>query len=172
MNKWIFLIFFIIISCFNKKENYIIYNNEDNKYWSNEIDDIDLVMSYILSDYKQYKKMKKMNNKEKIEFLDDFFSKLDPDTTTVNNESLDELNNRVMISKKLFSGSDGGLLSDRARIYIVYGPPMYEYESYQNNLEVLIWQYKIDDQIVEFKFIDDTFGRYKLIIDDFNYINN
>ena len=33
-------------------------------------------------------------------------------------------------------------------------------------------QYKIDDQIVEFKFIDVTFGRYKLIIDDFNHINN
>ena len=172
MNNWILFLFFIIISCFNNNRNDSSYNNQDNKYWSDKSEDIDLVMSYILSDYKEYKKMKKMSNEDKRKFLDVFFSNLDPDTTTVVNESLDELNNRVMMSKKLFSDSDGGLLSDRARIYIIYGPPINKYEGYQNNLEVLIWQYKINDQLTEFKFIDDTFGRYKLIIDDFNHINN
>ena len=172
MNNWIFLLFFIMISCFNNKENHIIYNNQDNKYWSDKTEDIDLVMSYILSDYKEYKRMKKMNNEEKRRFLDDFFSNSDPDTTTIANESLDELNNRVMMSEKLFSDFDGGLLSDRARIYIIYGPPIKQYEDYQNNSEILIWQYEINGKLAEFKFIYDTFGRYKLIIDDFNYINN
>ena len=172
MNNWIFFLFFIMISCFNNKQNYTIYNNQDNKYWSDKVEDIDLVMSYILSDYQEYKKMKKMNNQDKRKFLDNFFSNLDPDTTTIANESLDELNKRVMMSKKLFSDFDGGLLSDRARIYIIYGPPINQHEGYQNNSEVLIWQYEIDGELVEFKFIDNTFGRYKLIIDDFNHINN
>ena len=97
-------------------------------------------------------------------FLDHYFSKLDPDTTTINNESLDELNKRVSISKELFSDSDRGIFSDRAKIYIVYGPPENEYESYKNNLKFLVWQYTIDSQLLEFRFIDDTFGHYKLII--------
>ena len=47
-----------------------------------------------------------------------------------------------------------------------------KYESYRNKLKVFIWQYTIDNKLIEFQFINDTFGHYKLIIDDFNYINN
>ena len=136
------------------------------------MDEIDLIMSYILNDYQDYKKMKKMDEIDKLIFLDNYFSRLDPDTTTINNESLEELNKRVTISKELFSSSDRGIFSDRAKIYILYGPPEREYESYKNNLQIFVWQYKIDNKLVEFQFIDDTFGHYKLIIDDFNYINN
>ena len=173
MNNWfLLLILLFLISCSYRKDNYIAYNNENSKYWSNDSDEIDLVMSYILSSHKEYKKIIKMNNEDKIKFLDQYFSGLDPDTTTVKNESLEELNNRVMVSKKLFSGSDGGLLSDRAKIYIIYGAPNYEYQTYQNNLELFVWQYEIDSKIIEFKFINDTFGRYTLIMNDFDYINN
>tara|TARA_Y100001960_G_C14588141_1_gene784229 strand:- start:404 stop:940 length:537 start_codon:yes stop_codon:yes gene_type:complete len=177
MNKvlkiFILLIFF---SCSNKKESSVvdnqnINNNQNIKYWSNDVEELDLVMSYILSDYKDYKRSTKKNKEEKIKFLDNYFIKLDPDTTTVINESLEELNKRVLKSKKLFSDSDLGLLSDRAKIYIIYGPPKREYQTYKDNLEVFIWQYEIDDKIVEFHFIDDNFGRYKLIMNEFNHIN-
>ena len=66
------------------------------------MEEIDLVMSYILDNHEDYKKIKKMDENQKIIFLDNYFSKLDPDTTTTNNESLDELNKRVLISKELF----------------------------------------------------------------------
>ena len=112
------------------------------------------------------------NEEEKMIFLDNYFSVLDPDTTTVKNESLEELNRRVAISEKLFSNSDRGIFSDRARIYIIYGTPENEYENKKNNSNYLIWQYTIDNKLVEFQFINDSFGHYKLIIDEFKYINN
>ena len=173
MNNWIiFLIFLFTFSCSKKKLKDIDYNDKYDKYWSYNMEEIDLVMSYILDDYQDYKKIKKMNEAEKKVFLDNYFLVLDPDTTTANNESLDELNRRVAISKKLFSNSDRGIFSDRAKIYIVYGPPENEYESYKNNSNYFIWQYTIDNKLVEFQFINDSFGHYKLIIDEFNYINN
>ena len=172
MNRWLlFFIILFIFSCSANTVNQISDNEQYQKYWSYNIEEIDLVMSYILDDYQDYKKIKKMNQKEKLIFLDNYFSRLDPDTTTVNNECLEELNKRVLTSKELFS-SDRGIFSDRAKIYIIYGPPENEYESYRNKLKVFIWQYTIDNKLIEFQFINDTFGHYKLIIDDFNYINN
>ena len=173
MNNWIFfLIFLLTFSCSKKKLKDISYNNKYDKYWSYDMEEIDLVMSYILDNYQDYKKIKKMNEEEKMIFLDDYFLALDPDTATVSNESLEELNRRVAISKKIFSDSDRGIFSDRAKIYIVYGPPENEYEDYKNNSNYFIWQYTIDNKLVEFQFINDSFGHYKLIIDEFKYINN
>ncbi len=171
-NQLICLFILFIFSCSSRDIVNMSDNTEYDKYWSYNMEEIDLVMSYILDNHEDYKKIKKMDENQKIIFLDYYFSKLDPDTTTANNESLDELNKRVSISKELFSNSDRGIFSDRAKIYIIYGPPENEYESYKNNLNFLIWQYTIDSQLLEFRFIDDTFGHYKLIIDDFKYINN
>ena len=173
MNNWlIFLILLIILSCSAHIGDEMSHNNAYDKYWSHNMEEIDLVMSYILDDYQDYKKIKKMNEDEKIIFLDNYFSTLDPDTTTIKNESLEELNRRVIISKDLFSISDRGIFSDRAKIYIIYGPPENQYETYKNNFKFFIWQYEINNKLIEFQFIDDTFGHYKLIIDDFKYINN
>ena len=41
-----------------------------------------------------------------------------------------------------------------------------------NYSNYFIWQYTIDNKLVEFQFINDSFGHYKLIIDEFKYINN
>ena len=173
MNNWIiFLISLFIFSCSKKQLKDINYNDKYDKYWSYNMEEIDLVMSYILDDYQDYKKIKKMNEAEKKVFLDNYFLVLDPDTTTAKNESLEELNRRVAISKKLFSNSDRGIFSDRAKIYIIYGSPENEYENYKNNSNYIIWQYTIDNKLLEFQFINDSFGHYKLIIDEFKYINN
>ena len=75
----------------------------------------------------------------------------------------EEFKLRVLESKDLFYGIDGGLLSDRARIYIIYGPPNdgFKTSSYSNNnVEILVWKYKSG---YEFNFIIDSFSRYKLI---------
>ena len=119
-------------------------------------------MSYVL-DNNDYRKLRKLKGLEKVEFLDNYWDEADPDKGTSENELLDELKSRVLESKELFSGIDGGLLSDRARIYIMYGPPNDEYKtsSYSNNnIEILIWKYNSG---YEFNFIIDTFGRYKII---------
>ena len=131
-------------------------------YWTNDFSEIELVMSYVLSD-DNYRSLEQLEGVEKNNFLDNYWDKIDPDKGTSENELLEELQTRVKESKRLFSGIDGGLLSDRAKIYILYGPPSDEYKklSYSNNnMEILVWKYKTG---YEFNFIIDTFGRYKII---------
>ena len=159
-NNFLFIIFLILFSC-TTKNNKITYDGKYN-YWTNDFSEIELVMSYVLSD-NNYRHLKQLEGVEKNNFLDNYWDKIDPDKGTSENELLDELQTRVKESKRLFSGIDGGLLSDRAKIYILYGPPTDEYKksSYSNNnIEILVWKYKTG---YEFNFIIDTFGRYKII---------
>ena len=155
--KLLILIFFLLLSCSLKKESKVSYEYKSD-YWTDNFDEIKLVMSYVLSS-EDYYKMVKMNDMEKIEFIDNYWMELDPNPNTQNNELLDELNSRVLESKQLFSNFDIGLLSDRAKIYIVYGPPNNEYKTYLDNYELITWYYESG---YEFKFISDSFGQYKL----------
>ncbi len=152
-----FLFFLFFFSCVSKKETNNSYNYE-NDYWTNNLDEIELVMSYVIS-LDDYKKMLKLDDIEKVKFLDEYWKALDPTPDTSDNELLDELNGRVLESKNLFSGFDGGLFSDRAKIYIIYGAPNNEYKTYLDNYELITWNYKTG---YEFNFISDSFGRYKL----------
>ena len=161
INKLFLLaIVFILFSCSFKKDVHTISNE---KYWTNDLNEVELVMSYIMKDTKQYRYMTKMNDQEKVNFLNDYFYKLDPDTTTIDNEALQELNNRALECKALFSDFDSGILSDRAKIYIVYGPPKEKYKNDINNTNLITWKYEIKGNIKEFNFISDNFGSYKLI---------
>ena len=161
INKLFLLsIIFSFFSCSFKKDIHTISND---KYWTNDLNEIELVMSYIMNDAKEYRSMIKMSDNEKSIFLDNYFHKLDPDTTTIQNEALQELNNRAIECKTLFSEFDLGLSSDRAKIYIVYGPPVEEYKSNINNMNLITWKYQIMGNIKEFNFISDNFGSYKLI---------
>jgi len=135
----------------------------ENGLWSSKLDELDIVMYYIINDSKEYKKIKKLDKEEKILYIKNYFSKLDPDTTTTENESLDELNKRVFASKRLFLGFDGGILSDRSRIYIIYGAPKNITEKKINNSNFISWNYIIDNKIVEFNFLLDEFERYTLV---------
>jgi GWxTD domain-containing protein len=160
INNFLFIIFLILFSCASKN-NKVTYDGKYN-YWTNDFSEIELVMSYVLSD-DNYRSLKQLEGFEKIDFLDNYWDEIDPDKGTSENELLDELQTRVKESKRLFSGIDGGLFSDRAKIYILYGPPTDEYKksSYSNNnIEILVWKYKTG---YEFNFIIDTFGRYKII---------
>ncbi len=159
-SKFIFFIFVLLISC-SLRNNKISY---DGKYilWTDDFSEIELVMSYVLDDT-DYRNLRKLEGIEKNKFIDNYWTEIDPDKGTSENELLDELKNRVLESKELFSGIDGGLLSDRARIYIIYGPPDDEYKTStysNNNIEILIWKYNTG---YEFNFIIDSFGRYKII---------
>ena len=158
MKSSLLLLLLLLSSC-SLKDDKIPYDGKYS-YWTEDLGEIELIMSYIL-DYNEYKTFKILAPKDKIEFLDAYWTKIDPDKSTSDNELLNELNSRVLESKELFSGFDGGLLSDRAKIYIVYGPPNSEYiGKNHNNSEVLTWKYKTG---YEFNFIIDSFGRYKLI---------
>ena len=157
----LFIVCLFFVSCSSSRE--VNTDIADNGLWSSKLDELDIVMYYIMNDSKEYKKIKKLDKEEKILHIKKYFSKLDPDTTTIENESLDELNKRVLASKRLFLGFDGGLLSDRSRIYIIYGPPKNIIEKKINNSNFITWNYIIDNKIVEFNFLLDKFERYKLV---------
>ena len=88
MNKFLTLTFLLIfVACSNKiNSDYYINTNESN-YWTNDLKEIEIVMSYIL-EYKDYKIMSKLSYEDKLEYIDNFFISIDPDSTTKNNEYL------------------------------------------------------------------------------------
>jgi|TARA_B110000495_G_scaffold161426_1_gene146047 GWxTD domain-containing protein len=157
---------FFIISLFLFSCSSTIEKSTDdivNGLWSSDLDELDIVMFYIMDDSNEYKIIKKLDKEQKILYIKNYFSKLDPDISTIGNESLDELNKRVLACKRLFLGFDGGILSDRSRIYIIYGPPQNIIEKKINNSNFITWNYIIENKIVEFNFLLDKFERYKLI---------
>ena len=157
---------FFIISLFLFSCSSSIEKNTDiivNGLWSSNLDELDIVMFYIMDDSNEYKNIKKLDKEEKILYIKNYFSKLDPDTLTKDNESLDELNKRVLACKRLFLGFDGGILSDRSRIYIKYGPPKNIIEKKINNSNFITWNYIVENKIIEFNFLLDKFERYKLV---------
>ena len=159
-DKLKFLLLLLIISCTAKKDNLTYEGNLD--FWTKDFSEIELVMSYIMNT-NDYRQLRKLDGYEKSTYLDNYWLSIDPDKGTDKNELFEEFKLRVLESKDLFYGIDGGLLSDRARIYVIYGPPNDEFKtsSYSNNnVEILVWKYKSG---YEFNFIIDSFGRYKLI---------
>ena len=157
---------FFIICLFLFSCSSTIEKNSDNivnGLWSSDLDELDIVMFYIMDDSNEYKNIKKLDKEQKILYIKNYFSKLDPDKSTIDNESLDELNKRVLACKRLFLGFDGGILSDRSRIYIIYGPPKNIIEKKINNSNFITWNYFIENKIVEFNFLLDKFERYKLV---------
>ena len=159
-DKLIFLSLLLIISCTAKKDNLTYEGNLD--FWTKDFSEIELVMSYIMNT-NDYRQLRKLDGYAKSTYLDNYWLSIDPDKGTDKNELFEEFKLRVLESKDLFYGIDGGLISDRARIYVIYGPPNDEFKtsSYSNNnVEILVWKYKSG---YEFNFIIDSFGRYKLI---------
>ena len=125
--------------------------DEDNDFWTNDINEIVSVMRYILP-ISDIKALKKMESNQKIEFITDYWADKDPNTDTVENELLIEFTDRVKFSNLKFSYLNKGWRSDRGRIYIIYGPPEMV-ERYSNQADGLyeIWEYPSG---LKFTFLD------------------
>tara|TARA_Y100001936_G_C15980721_1_gene616543 strand:- start:359 stop:850 length:492 start_codon:yes stop_codon:yes gene_type:complete len=159
-NNFLPIVFLVFFSCTFKNESKIYTGNLN--FWSDNLNEIELAMSYILTN-DEYAELRTLSEQDKINFLDKYWESIDPDKSTKDNELFNEFKLRVIESKKLFSDFDTGIFSDRAKIYIKFGPPSEKYKtnSYNSvNNDILVWKYKTG---YEFSFIIDTFGRYKLI---------
>jgi GWxTD domain-containing protein len=113
----------------------------------------------------RYKQLKGAEAKRK--FLIEFWRKRDPDLSTPVNEMKREYFRRVEYANKHFSiGKKEGWMTDRGRVYIMYGPPD-EYERYPSEGDTKpyeIWYYHNIEGGVEFVFIDKTgFSDYILV---------
>ena len=67
--------------------------------------------------------MKAESDKEVEVFMDEFWANLDPTPSTPENEIKTEFENRLAFVRKTYADRRGWGKSDRARVYLLYGPP-------------------------------------------------
>jgi len=139
----------------------LFLENPDNDFWTNDINEIVAVMRYILP-VSDIKALKKMEPKEKFEYIANYWFEKDPDINTEKNELLIEFTDRVKFVNRKFSDLNKGWRSDRGRIYIIYGPPdMVERYSNQYDGIYEIWEYPSG---LKFIFLDrNGFGNFMLV---------
>ncbi len=98
------------------------YNLE--KQLSPDHEDFINKVRYIISN-KEKRLFLELPDEDKDEFIREFWEKRDPDPTTEENEFRMEYYNRIERANDIFiSEGRPGWLTDRGRIYILFGPPM------------------------------------------------
>lgn len=138
----------------------------DNKDWLNRV-------RYIITRDEQ-RTFLDLPESEREQFKEEFWNRRDPDPDTEENEFKLEYYNRMEQADQLFvSEGKDGWLTDRGRIYILFGPPMDRitnpmgYDSYSRCQEV--WYYG-NFPIV---FVDSTCtGNYRLVTYDLSSIRS
>jgi GWxTD domain-containing protein len=96
---------------------------------------------------------KQLDNQGKQEFLLKFWKSKDPEPDTPDNEYMIEHFARIAYCEANF---DGGINSDMARVYILYGPPFdirRMISSREYSKPVIIWEYALEGT-TEFVFVD------------------
>jgi GWxTD domain-containing protein len=63
------------------------------------------------------------SNPERLEFIKEFWQRRNPNPASNENRLRDEHYRRISYSNARFSGTHPGWMTDRGRIYIVYGKP-------------------------------------------------
>lgn len=140
----------------------------ENKHIFDKIKEEYKIVSYFLSS-NQRKYYKKLNKKNKWEYIAAFWEAQDPNPATLENEFLSEINTRIAYCNKYFSHFKKGWETDIGRIYILHGKPFevlklntgtgtkFAQKDYQ------IWKYRISNYKT-YIFIDlHQNGSYRLI---------
>jgi GWxTD domain-containing protein len=80
-------------------------------------------VSYIITSAEK-KEFLALPDAKRPEFISNFWKRRDPDPSTEENEFKDEYLGRVSRAERLFFGEGrSGWLTDRGRIYVIFGPP-------------------------------------------------
>lgn len=164
-----------------KKENRKSFKAElspDDKKWLNED------VRWIITDDERKAFMQLSNEEEREKFIEAFWDRRNPDPDSEDNAFKDEHYRRIEYANEHFPAGMPGWMTDRGRIYIVYGPPD-EIEShpsggtYQRPMEegggetstypFEDWRYRHIDNIGEeviIEFVDDCMcGAYEMTMD-------
>jgi len=131
----------------------------DDNAWSLKVDQLQYIASQ-----SEMNTLKGTAVSERDSLWHEFWMKLDPTPNTVYNEKEVEYFERIAYAEAHFSNGDQGWRSDRARIFIKYGPPD-ELQSFPYELDSFpyeIWIYYKSN--LRFVFLDRYgFGRYILM---------
>ncbi|MCK4941690.1 GWxTD domain-containing protein [candidate division WOR-3 bacterium] len=131
----------------------------DNEMWALRVDQLQYIAT-----------PREMDVLEETEVSDrdslwhEFWDKLDPTPNTEYNEKEIEYFERIAYAEQHFRNGDRGWRSDRARIFVKYGPPD-EIQSYPYEIDTFpyeVWWYYKNN--LQFVFVDRYgFGQYLLI---------
>ncbi|MDH5405742.1 MAG: GWxTD domain-containing protein [Candidatus Aminicenantes bacterium] len=92
--------------------------DENLKKWHRE------EVRYIITDQEKEAYAKLKSDEERREFVKEFWRRRDPTPATARNEFLEEYYKRIRNANVLFRGEGlKGWLTDRGRVYIMFGPP-------------------------------------------------
>ncbi len=92
--------------------------DENLKKWHRE------EVRYIITDKEKEDYAKLQTDEERREFVKEFWRRRDPTPATARNEFLEEYYKRIRNANVLFRGEGlKGWLTDRGRVYIMFGPP-------------------------------------------------
>ena len=147
------------------------------KKWLNE----DVIYIITPEEASVFKKL--TTNEEKENFIEQFWSRRDPDPRTSDNEFKEEHYRRIAYANERFASGIPGWKTDRGRIYIMYGPPAqitshpsggsYQREIYEGGGQTStfpfeVWRYRHLDDIgddIEIEFVDKTMsGEYRMAL--------
>lgn len=152
--------------------------SDEDKNWLNKD------VPYIITDEERKAFMQLSNEEEREKFIESFWDRRNPNPDSEDNEFKDEHYRRIEYANEHFPAGKPGWMTDRGRIYIVYGPPD-EIEShpsggsYNRPLEegggntstypFEDWRYRYIEGIgqeVIIEFVDDCMcGNYEMTMD-------
>lgn len=75
----------------------------------------------------EYDEFVNLPAREREKFIENFWKRRDPDPETEENEFRELYFTRLEEAQEIFSKSHGGYLTDRAMIYVLFGPPDFVY---------------------------------------------
>ncbi|MCL6465368.1 MAG: GWxTD domain-containing protein [candidate division WOR-3 bacterium] len=130
----------------------------DDSLWAVKVDQL----LYIAS-YEEMRQLKKTPRGQRLKAWQEFWQDKDPNPSTAVNEKEEEYFERIAYCEKNFSRGDKGYRSDRAKIYVLYGPPD-QIESQPFNIDrpaQEIWYYY--ERNLTFVFVD-RFGSGEFVL--------
>jgi GWxTD domain-containing protein len=116
-------------TCAVRREFEVIWAVES---WDRDPDRVLQEMKLVMSD-SQYETLASLSKGAREVYMAEFWRDLDPVPETAENEALLEFRRRVMHADRVFEAAlQRGVLTDRGRVYVRYGPPddvSYQYSS-------------------------------------------
>lgn len=124
-------------------------------------------LRYIATD-EEMKRLRQAAPTDRLKAWQEFWQKKDPTPTTEENEAMVDYFKRIEYCNEHFGKGDRGYKSDRARIYVKYGPPdQIESNPFERATQPYeIWYYY--NPSLQFTFVDlYGFGEYTLVTNQY-----
>lgn len=151
-----------------KSKRDLVIHIEGLSFYITDLDEAIEMLAHI-ADGKEVKRMKKAKGHDRLEAFLKYWEKMDPTPGTPVNEVMDEYYRRTSWANRHYGKHRKGWITDRGRIYILFGPPdevtRRPFEMSEHPIEV--WFYNRYNR--DFVFIDENgYGEYRLLTENYD----